>query len=50
MKLLDPSAGRIVAYLDSFSLSGVLRDRQARLASLRAKRVSGLDRTFGGEL
>ena len=55
--------GRIVTYLDSFPLSLVLRDRQARLASLRELQSttgeelrlrtllpSVLDRAFKGEL
>jgi hypothetical protein len=57
--LLDPSAARIVAYLDSFPLSRDLR--QARLASLRqlqsatgeeldALLPSVLDRAFSGRL
>jgi hypothetical protein len=58
-RLLDPSAARIVAYLNSFSL---MRDlRQGRLALLRelqsatgeelsALLPSVLDRAFRGEL
>ena len=57
--LLDPSAARIVVYLDSFPLARDLR--QARLASLRqlqsetekelsALLPSVLDRAFKGEL